>query len=185
MNENDLRVQRSRRLLQNALVELVASQGYEHVTIRDITKKAQVGYKTFFRHYESKETLLQAILNKIKESFQQNALLPSEPNAMERNTLACLKIAKENKGLLLAVLKSPMANQLLQPVIDMAQQDRTSFFGRLIVPNDIVDHHFATSMMSLIQWWLENDQAYSIDQMAEYINLLVIRPMGELKELAE
>ena len=65
MNENDLRVQRTRSLLRQALIELVQEQGYEPISVRDITKRAQVGYKTFYRHYDGKEALLQALVGSI------------------------------------------------------------------------------------------------------------------------
>src|SRR5205809_797707 len=47
----DRRVRRTQQLLAEALIALTLEKGYEAVTIRDITKRADVGYATFFRHY--------------------------------------------------------------------------------------------------------------------------------------
>ena len=42
VNELDRRVQKTRKLLQDALIEFVAEQGYESITIQDILDKANV-----------------------------------------------------------------------------------------------------------------------------------------------
>ncbi len=49
MEDNiDRRVKRSQRLLGEALMSLILEKGYEAVTIRDITQRADVAYVTFF-----------------------------------------------------------------------------------------------------------------------------------------
>lgn len=54
----DRRVRRTRRLLKEALVELIHERGYDRVTVRDIAQRADVGRSTFYAHFESKEDLL-------------------------------------------------------------------------------------------------------------------------------
>ena len=62
MNEEDVRVQRTQRALQQAFMDLISEQSYEAISVRAIAQRANVGYKTFYRHYQDKETLLYAIL---------------------------------------------------------------------------------------------------------------------------
>ncbi len=52
------RVTRTRAALTEALLALLEERSQEHITIRDITTRAQVGYATFFRNYPDKEALL-------------------------------------------------------------------------------------------------------------------------------
>lgn len=54
----DRRVRRTRRRLKEALLALIDEQGYEGITIEDITGRADVGRSTFYSHYTSKEDLL-------------------------------------------------------------------------------------------------------------------------------
>ena len=44
----DRRIKRTQKLLQEALIELTLEKGFDDVTIRDITERADVGYTTFF-----------------------------------------------------------------------------------------------------------------------------------------
>ena len=55
----DPRVLRSRAGLSQALLELLESTPLEQITIRDIAATAGVGFTTYYRHYPSKEALLQ------------------------------------------------------------------------------------------------------------------------------
>ena len=54
----DARAVRSRGALCATLVSLLEEKPFDQVTIREITAKAKIGYATFFRHYPSKEALL-------------------------------------------------------------------------------------------------------------------------------
>lgn len=57
-NLEDLRVRRTRKLLQKALLEVTTEKGFAQVTVRDIAERAMVNRATFYRHYEDKYDLL-------------------------------------------------------------------------------------------------------------------------------
>lgn len=54
----DRRVQKTRKLLSDALASLILEKGYDEVSIQDIIDRANVGRSTFYAHYENKEQLL-------------------------------------------------------------------------------------------------------------------------------
>lgn len=68
----DRRVQKTRKLLQDALIELVAEIGYETVTIQEILDRANVGRSTFYAHFQDKDQLLHSILDRLNELFEQH-----------------------------------------------------------------------------------------------------------------
>ncbi len=48
----------TRAALNDAAVTLFASQGYEHTTVDDLCREANVSLRTFFRYFESKDDVL-------------------------------------------------------------------------------------------------------------------------------
>lgn len=54
----DRRIQKTKKLLIEALGELIIEKGYEAITIQDIVDRANVGRSTFYAHYESKDQLM-------------------------------------------------------------------------------------------------------------------------------
>ena len=57
-SSKDARAVRSAAALREALLTLLAERSFDQITIRDICAEAGVHYATFFRHHETKESLL-------------------------------------------------------------------------------------------------------------------------------
>jgi len=64
----DPRVKRTRKLLQQALMDLLQEQNFATVRIVDITERATVNRATFYVHFPDKYALLDSML---REQFQQ------------------------------------------------------------------------------------------------------------------
>src|SRR5216110_1512601 len=67
----DRRVQRTRKLLQDALISLMIEKGYEATTVQDIIDRANVGRATFYAHFADKETLLVSRLEDLRAMLAQ------------------------------------------------------------------------------------------------------------------
>jgi AcrR family transcriptional regulator len=182
MSETDIRVQRTQRALQQALIDLIIEQGYEAVSVRAVTQRAQVGYKTFYRHYQDKEALLYAILGDLLREGKHVLLPPTSPLAAEQNTINAFRFAHQYADLFRVLLRSPVAETLMQPMIAFGLAEGHRFFSGSDTPDELVAYHFVAGMMSLMRWWLEHDMRYAPEEMAEYVNRLLIRPIGGMGE---
>ncbi|GJF32135.1 TetR family transcriptional regulator [Kitasatospora sp. NE20-6] len=58
MSLRDLKRARTRRALVDAATELFEQQGYDRTTVADIAAAAEIGTRTFFSYFASKEELL-------------------------------------------------------------------------------------------------------------------------------
>ena len=183
MNEDDARVVRTRQQIRQAFIDLVIERGYESITVLDIVERAEVGHKTFYRHFSDKEALLYAVLADILMEGQSVLLPPSSPKAAEENTIQLLHYAQRYADLFRVLLRSPAAEQLIQPLTDFGLAEGHRFFGGSDTPDELVAYHFVTSLMWLVRWWLEHKMPYPPEQMAEYVNRLVIRPVANLRKV--
>lgn len=182
MSNEDLRVQRTHRLLRDAFLQLVVMHGYEQLTVRGIAQHAGVGYKTFYRHYDSKEALLTSVLDELIQAMGTNLRGVDEPGSPLANTIAALEFTRDNADLFLALAQSPAGDQLLEPMLTAAQQEGSKLLNNLDLPDELVIFHFASSLDSLLKWWLKNGMPYSVAEMASHINRLVIEPVQQLKK---
>jgi AcrR family transcriptional regulator len=88
----DLRTRRklrTRRALQEAALYLFAEQGYDETTVAQIAARAEIGLRTFFLHFPTKEAVL---FNGSREAFPDlYRLVVSAP--AELSDLAALELA--------------------------------------------------------------------------------------------
>src|SRR6476619_3147 len=87
MATTDRRVQRTRELLQKALVDLIGEYRYEAITIQDIADRANVGRTTLYLHYSSKDDLFIRCHEAIVREFHFGPLFPvSREELLSRET---------------------------------------------------------------------------------------------------
>ncbi|MFT4763157.1 MAG: AcrR family transcriptional regulator [Oleispira sp.] len=67
--ELDKRVERSRRLLINALLELMKEGPYNKISVAHIAERSGVARPTFYLHFHSKDDLLIAYIDEMFEKF--------------------------------------------------------------------------------------------------------------------
>ena len=189
MNKEDKRVIRTRSHLAQALIELSCQQGYEAVTVQNITTRAGVNYRTFYRHYNSKDDLLRDVLRTTLAGLHQ--VMPP-PTPTELNDANYEQIARQkgrtlyeyvatNDTIFRVLLQSGPA--ALVPMQDLAQAKTEQFFAGLPlsnIPHRLIASHMITSTFSFIQWWLDNDMAYTPQQMGDYAAQLIMLPIRRL-----
>ena len=67
--KEDLRIQKTRKVLRESILALLKDQPLEKITVKDICDRAMVNRMTFYKHYEDKYLLLDDAINEIKDSI--------------------------------------------------------------------------------------------------------------------
>lgn len=65
----DLRIVKTRSIIKNALIELMAEKGVSDITITELSARALINRKTFYRHYSSVSAVVSEIENEILSEF--------------------------------------------------------------------------------------------------------------------
>ena len=69
----DLRVVRTKTAIRNAFVELIEEKGFDAITVKDITTKANINRGTFYAHYQDKFDLMTKCQKEIMYEFSSIA----------------------------------------------------------------------------------------------------------------
>ncbi len=175
----DLRVQRTRRRLGRAMIELTLERGYDAVTIRDLTDRADIGYATFFRHYPDKEALLRDLLEEVLDGLMERLEPVSADDDPARTGATVFRHAKAHAPLYRVLLASQRSVDLLARALEVGVQAIDhSFTDRpdSVVPLEIAAQHIIRSFMALIEWWLTHDMPYSPEEMGRIYRALIMDP---------
>lgn len=68
--KEDRRIQKTRKALQKALLEIMVEKGYEAVTVQDIIDRANVGRSTFYAHFQDKDDLFLQGFETLKDEIE-------------------------------------------------------------------------------------------------------------------
>ena len=174
----DRRVQRTRQLLNRALMELIVEKGYDSVTVQDIIDRANLGRSTFYTHYQDKEDLLLSGIDEVvhgliwgnkavsKDEHRTGTtprILWTEPifrHAQEEYQLHKAMFA----GRGLEVMHKEIQNHLcshIEEQIDQLLPDEKS----PPVALSVISNYLAGALLTLLVWWLDNNMPYTPERM--------------------
>jgi AcrR family transcriptional regulator len=169
-------------MLRDALVSLILEKDYSSISIKEITERAEVAYITFYRHFESRDQLLMEVLDEgLAELLGHIETLAkqSETSALETEGRLIFEYIEQKADLFRILLKSQSVTRIRKKVV----RNIAAIFQKSCLPlarSDsqltiaITSNHIATSLLALIEWWLENNMKPAPVQMGKVYKSLII-----------
>ncbi|MGD2157297.1 MAG: TetR/AcrR family transcriptional regulator [Anaerolineales bacterium] len=175
INQTDLRVIKTKRGLREAFLRLLLEKGYDAISIQDIATEAEAARVTFYRHYKNKEELLIDCIDMICENYAKHIRQASNEEFRQGYSpmLAVYKQLKDDGKIYRILSKSHAGQFLTKRLIELfAQRVQIQLEARfpaeqLLIPVEIIAYHIASAQIGLTSWWIENDQPYSPEYMAQ------------------
>ena len=169
----DARVARTRSSLRNALMTLLEEKPFADITIRDITAKANAGYATFFRHYETKN----ALLHDLAADEVAAMISLSTQNSVVHNTSAithaiCAYVQKR-RTLWSALLTGGAAGMLREEFLRQGRQVAVARASMTWLPVELSVLFTIAGTVEVLAWWLRSGSDFDVDAAADILNRLV------------
>ena len=176
----DRRVQRTRQILQEALLALILEKGYDAVTVQDVIDRANVGRATFYSHYQDKEALFLSGFESLREQFEQHlssqSLTDGDPwnlsLMMFQHAQSHLPVYKAMAGKQGGNVALGHIHRYLSALIREHFKTQFPEQNKAIVPPELVAHFMVSSFMALLTWWLDHDLPYPAERMNEMFRQL-------------
>jgi AcrR family transcriptional regulator len=175
--KEDLRVQRTRKLLQTALMELTIQKGFEAVTVKDICEQAMVNRATFYRHHADKYDLLDQYMEELYGLLDQSPG-EQEPDSMNVPPAGLVQMLEHLRGhadfyrAMLGPHGYPPFAERIRFYIEkrlrhsLPTQPVPSEPGR--PPVGLLLRSISSAGLGAILWWLENGMPVTPEQMATW-----------------
>ena len=175
-DKNDRRSQRTRRLLSEALVQLIQEKDYSTITVSDIIERANVGRSTFYAHYPTKDDLLLDQMDRVIESLSQG--LPPQEFPYFPSLGFLQHVGGDHYELYKALVWGPgmdLISKHLQKSLSQRVEQGLQNCGRdFEVPLPILANFITGSFLNLLKWWLENKRIHSPEQMDEFFKKVTL-----------
>lgn len=182
----DRRVRRTRRALQDALIQLILENGYDSVTIEEITDRADLGRTTFYLHFKDKEELFMHAIDSICEDFikkhsellaaidiTKNNIKKPQYNFDKRILYHIFAHARDNADLYIVMMRGEGGARAAQHFSNIIRDETIKRLNQIKdleiqVPTEIFAVYFSGMLMEMVSWWLEKEQPYTIEEMVSF-----------------
>lgn len=190
-NATDLRIIKTRRTIRNALVDLMSEKELSAVTISELSARAEINRKTFYRHYRTISDVVAELENEILSEFSEiikngnDSLL--NIGAVFRDISALVKRRRDffvrlmtynhdlfNNGKIKAMLRKTLSVSLRKAGAAMGEQSIKA-----------VSEFLISGVLALYADWFDNNCEGSLDFITEISVNMATGGLGSFLSAAE
>lgn len=179
-------IQKSRKLLHQALISLILEKNYESITVQQILDRADVGRSTFYTHFRDKDELLVMGFEHLREILRGvQTKTPADAQPYEkvigfsramfehlyeyRNEWKAL--SGSQAGIIVRQSVQDMISNLVEQEFKGEFQKRKSADSE--IPFELFVHFLASTFMSVASWWLNSKNLLAPDSVNNIYRALV------------
>ena len=180
-HKEDRRTRRTRQLLRGALLALLKEKRYEAVSVQDIIERADVARSTFYVNYIDKDDLLVGKWGVFASNLGHHAELKIHEEENSKSvfpTGTWFQHIQAQEPILKIIARDSAMDLAMKTLHGILRRDIQAKVQRHLtkdgsIPSSLVIDYMASSLMTLIKWWVKNDMSYSAEQMDEIFQQLV------------
>jgi AcrR family transcriptional regulator len=184
----DLRIRRTQKFLQEAMIELIAEKGFDAITVGDIAAHAMINRATFYRHYQDKydlvakifeETANQLVENKLpirKDTQQSETENPPEiwvqifEHFADHARLYRAMLGKNGSSWFAARIREHTIKLMLEQEKRWRQYKEPRHPTDPAMPHELPVIQLSHVLIGTIVWWLESEKSYTPRQIATWFH---------------
>ena len=180
--KKDLRIVRTKKMLHQALIELMKEKTFEEIKVCDICDKAMINRSTFYAHYDDKYELLLDFINTLKSEFaEEMSKYIDNLNTKEYYIKLIglfLDYMDSKKDVYNAVMINNRNSIMMDILLSVVNDD---IFNKLKydesldikVPKDIITKFYLGGVINLGVEWLKDNSKYTKQQILSYLDILI------------
>jgi AcrR family transcriptional regulator len=179
--KQDRRIQRTERLLHEALSTLVREKPYEDIAVKEILERADVGRSTFYSHFRDKDELLVSGIHDMLRSGPTTQSTRSGPRDLlwfsspffahieQHRRTSAARMGGDGRVVIHGHLERAISDLI---AAELKGEGRQGNAGSR-VPRDLLAQHVAATFVLVLNWWVETDNALSSGEINDLFRGLV------------
>ncbi|WP_420222929.1 TetR/AcrR family transcriptional regulator [Pediococcus acidilactici] len=159
MNNPDLRIQKSKRDIEQAFIQLVNQKGFTHTNVKDICDTALVGRSTFYRYYDDKYMLLEELVKYYTAIFNDLITNRTRKKFTTTSLFELYQELEDYKVSMLCLLNISIDDISLQKNFrKILIESLTQYLStkKLTVSKQFIQELYVSSVITTLKWSLTN-----------------------------
>ena len=180
----DRRQKKTRTAIFEAFIALLSCHPLSQITVGMIIQQADVGRATFYAHFETKESLLEALCRELFDHILESAKGEKSDRIFHCDTpesvfLHLFRHLENNDNHILKLLAGQNHQVFLQyfknNLIELVRNQLELFQHRYTpgLPEPFWVDHIASTFVETVRWWVENGRKESAEQITGYFFMAV------------
>ena len=172
----DLRAVRSGLALREALLTLLPQKPFEQITVRDICVEAGVHYATFFRHHQTKESLLDDIAKDQIRQLIKLTMAIREADEYRPGFRALCQYVADHRELWAILLNGGAGSAMREEWLRQSQLvAATEEPVNSWLPRDLGTICAATLIAETLAWWVAQPaDMYGVEDIANILHRMLV-----------
>ncbi|MBW3112473.1 TetR/AcrR family transcriptional regulator [Bacillus sp. MCCB 382] len=179
MTKIDRRVQKTQEAIKGAFIQLMSEKGFDHITIQDISDRANVGRRTIYDHYLDKfdilDRLIEEHIHELRKLCQDAADL-----SYEEGNMIWFDYFQQNEAFFTTILSSKGAptfrTSFLAFVIEELEADVDVTEGiNQGMSKELVLKFFGAAIVEIVEAWITGGLSEPAEVVAGQMGSLLDR----------
>lgn len=178
IRSRDARARRTLGQMRQGFLDLVAHQPVEAITVDDIIAAAGVSRSTFYRHFATKEALVDHVAETEIEDMVASAFpLLSSIDAAE-SCIALVRYVDERRNLWSILLNGGASGVMRSRFVNLAINLGAAQVGGddQDLPAELGAAFGVAATVEVLSWWLRQTEPVPLEKVAELVERLSVRP---------
>jgi AcrR family transcriptional regulator len=180
LTRHQRRRMRTRKKLKQATFELLLEKGYEPLSVKSITERADLGRGTFYLHFKDREDAVWALVEdsilatdrQAREAYSRTVQM----DTMQALFLNVFRNADQNRDLYRVILgakgSAVTSSKIQDYLVEEFKRDTRDFgltFKIPEIPLDVYLQILVGAVVRLASWWLETPNDLTPEELAAMI----------------
>jgi len=167
----DVRIKRTKKLLSDALLELLKSKPIEKITPTELCRKATVNRNTFYSHYKSTDQVLSEIENELLNTVDSSINSAKTPvSAIE----SLCRLLKANRQLTTIIFNTNSGAKIVEKAFQITNKFNQS---KMDEQNSTLDKNYRDMLSAytingsaaVIKYWVQKGMIEEPSEIAQFI----------------
>lgn len=174
MNKIDARVRYTRRVLKQALLEILKQKPVNKITVKEVCEMAELNRATFYTHFSDCFALLESIEQDLLNAFERSLKFV---NFFDMNTLidAIYTMVEQNEEACRVLIFQGVRISILQRMIEIARKEALAIWKQRLYRAsssevEMLYTHLSNGLMSVVVGGFDR---YSRDEIKKFVNKIV------------
>ena len=188
--KEDRRIRRTKKLLKQALAQLMDEKDFKDITVKDITERADLNRGTFYLHYTDTYDILNKIEDEILKNIQNMINQNIEKTNASDSVIPALKpIAEyimENADICRCLINNKASVDFIEKFQNLIYDNCSDIIKRRHNVKDSKQNEFYLSFITLgiigmVKKWLETRPMVSAEEIVVFVDQIMTYSSAALK----